>query len=46
MVWIFPVSSAASVGNEHISNKTFKNYLCRASFRNCSPTAVGVLGKS
>ena len=46
MAWIFPVSSAASAGNEHISNKTSKRSLCRANFRNCFPTAFGILGNS
>lgn len=27
-LWIFSVSSAASVGSEHISNRTFQSYLC------------------
>lgn len=30
-LWIFSVSSAASVGSEHISNKTFQSYLCGAA---------------
>lgn len=29
-LWIFSVSSAASVGSEHISNKTFQSFLCGA----------------
>lgn len=29
-LWIFSVSSAASVGNEHISNETLQSHLCGA----------------
>lgn len=45
-LWIFPVSSAASVGSEHISNETLHSYLCGAGPAPETPSSLQLLAYS